>query len=130
MDNFEVGIDDLDEDHRYMCRQINTICEAIAAGDMEVVPRELSAFVDFAAAHIERETRVLTALDPRRVFAADTAVDRLKPISDLAVRFNRGEQDVAEVPTELVDWFCRQTIDHDAVIRSRFHRRSSTACLR
>jgi len=129
MDNFEVGIDDLDADHRHMYLQINTICEATAAGDMDVVARQLSAFVEFAAAHIERETRVLTALDPGRVFAG-TALDRLKPISDLAGRFTRGEQDVAQIPAELVDWFCRQTIDHDAAIRARFHRRSSTACLR
>lgn len=80
MDNFEVGIDDLDADHRHMYLQINTICEATAAGDMDVVARQLSAFVEFAAAHIERETRVLTALDPGRVFAG-TALDRLKPIS-------------------------------------------------
>lgn len=131
MDNFEVGIEELDADHRRMFRQINKICEAGTAGDIALVATQLAELVDLAAAHIERETRVQAALDRGNAFAADTASsDRLKPISDLVARFARGDRDVARVPGELVDWFCRQTIDHDAAIRARFHRSSSPTCLR
>ncbi len=124
IDQFEVGIADLDADHREMYRQINLICDLALAGSHDAAERQLTLLIELAAAHFEREALLKNGIggDPMTPIEVCTG-PRDAVLADLATRLRTEESafDLSGLPSELINWFCKQTIGHDAWIRAYFH---------
>jgi hemerythrin len=123
-DSFKVGIEALDADHRALVRLINEVCACWAQGDGGEARRRLDALVTLAREHFQREEVVL-----RRLSSYDKLPDhvsehrtRTKQLIDLVQQFHEAD-DVSrqrQLCVNLVDWFVRQSIGHDAAIKGYF----------
>jgi len=121
-DSFGIGIEVLDADHRAMVSLINEICAHWLAGRPASAIEDLQSLCILAAAHFEREEAILRMLSGYNSLAehAGKHRNRLKQLTALRQRFS----DTADASTgaalcdQLIDWFVRQSIGHDAEVRA------------
>jgi len=132
MANFEVGVDELDADHRAMYDLMIEISRSIQCGDRAAMSQQMTAFIELAAEHVEREDRLLCLIEPAHALRNGAAADRLRAVQELAadIEVAGSPLDLEDVPARLADWFCRQAIGHDARIRAHFHRATMPRSLR
>jgi hemerythrin len=135
-DSFSVGIERLDADHRALVGLINDVCAFARAGQRERAGQALTSLCAMAASHFESEEAVLKELSGYRHLTAHAGEhrNRLKQLSVLRARYEDTNDSalVADFCDDLIHWFVRQSIGHDAEIRSfsddrgaRFPSRSS-----
>jgi hemerythrin len=121
-DSFSVGIESLDADHRALVGLINDICALARSGERERTAQTLTSLCALAASHFEREEVMLKKLSGYRHLAAHAGEhrNRLKQLSALQERYEGTNEDaqVGLFCEDLVHWFVRQSIGHDAEIRS------------
>jgi hemerythrin len=123
-DSFSVGVEPLDADHRALVQQINVFCVASSSGWHAQALQTLDSLYVLAGEHFEREEAVLRALSGYREAAAHASShrNRLKQLTDLVQCFR--ESDDAgmqrQLCSDLIDWFVRQSIGHDAAIKAYF----------
>jgi len=134
-DSFAVGIEVLDADHRALVELINEVSAHAQASRRERAEQAFASLYVLAAAHFEREEAVLRELAGYRHLDTHAGEHRtrLEQLAALRSRYEN-ERDAAAVTRiceDLVHWFVRQSIGHDAEIRSfrddrgmRFPRRS------
>lgn len=121
-ESFGIGIDALDADHRAMVSLINEICAHWLAGQRAPAIDGLESLCTLAAEHFEREEAVLRVLSGYNSLPAHAGEhrNRLKQLTVLRQRFN----DTADAATgtalcnQLIDWFVRQSVGHDAEVRA------------
>ena len=132
MANFEVGVDELDADHREMYDLMIEISRSSLSGDRAAISQQMAAFIELAAEHVEREDRLLCLIEPSHALRIGAAADRLREVQELAadIEVAGAPLDLEEVPARLADWFCRQAIGHDAKIRAHFHRAATSRTFR
>lgn len=121
-DSFSVGIEPLDSDHRALVQLINEVCGHARARRREKAAQAFASLCDMAAAHFEREEAMLRELAGYHHLAAHAGEhrNRLKQLAGLQQRFDSTFDDaqVTRICEDLVHWFVRQSIGHDAEIRS------------
>lgn len=129
LDQFEVGIAELDADHREMCRQINLICDFALARDHDAAERQLALLIELAASHFEREEVLKHGIGGDTITPLESCTGpRDAVLADLATRLRADGSafDLSGLSPALIDWFCKQTIGHDAWIRAYFHQTGPT----
>jgi len=121
-DSFSVGIEALDIDHRDLVCLINEVCSHARAQRREAAEQAFAALGSLAAAHFEREEAILRELAGYRHLEAHAGEhrNRLKQLAGLQQRYDSTFDDVqvARICEDLVHWFVRQSIGHDAEVRS------------
>ena len=121
-DSFSVGIEALDADHRALVRLINEVCGHSRAGRRERALEILDPLCTLAAAHFAREEAVLRGLSgyPQLAAHAGEHRNRLKQLVALRQRFESAPDAAMadRICDDLVHWFVRQSIGHDAEIKS------------
>lgn len=123
-DRFRVGVEALDEDHRALVRQINDICAAWEGGETQRAQEGLDALCALAAAHFSREEEILRGLRGYRNVTSHAAEHENRLAQLTALRDRLGDPGACcgdvQLRAGLVDWFVRQSIDHDAEIKAYF----------
>lgn len=121
-DSFGIGIEVLDADHRAMVSLINEICEHWQAKRRASAMEGLDSLATLAAEHFEREEAVLRALSGYASLSAHAGEhrNRLKQLTTLRQHFNDMADPAigATLCDQLIDWFVRQSIGHDAEVRA------------
>jgi hemerythrin len=121
--SFSVGVPQLDEDHRALVRLINRACAAADAADPEQLLSALDDLVELANGHFEREEAIMHQLPGYALLPAHSAEhrNRIRQLeatrSAAAAEMRQGPKRLQE---ELVDWFVKQTVGHDAKIKAYF----------
>jgi hemerythrin-like metal-binding protein len=125
-DRFEVGVAALDADHRELVRLIDAGCCVAQDGQRSELLAILDQTLVLAAEHFEREEAVLQSIPAfapdftrhanghKRNIEALTAIQQSLAAGD-------GLGDVEQLCSELINWFVRQAVGHDAKIRGYFH---------
>ena len=128
-DSFSVGIEALDSDHRALVGLINEVCGHARAGRRERAVETLVPLCALAEAHFDREEAVLRDLSGYRQLAAHAGEhrNRLKQLVALRQRFESATDAAAadRICDDLVHWFVRQSIGHDAEIKSHLDDRGT-----
>lgn len=120
---FEVGIPELDADHREMVQRINqigTLCEEGNLTDALAGLRELRAL---STEHFAREEEIVQSLSGQLTSAHIKAhKSRAQELLEVEERIaaETGAHSLDKLPPFLVHWFCRHAIGYDAQIRSYF----------
>ena len=123
-DNFSVGIEVLDADHRALVQLINEVCCNCGDAQRAQALQALDALWTLAGEHFEREEGVLRGL--AGYLDLDTHAgehrNRLKQLTVLRQNFEAAAAagDRRQLCTDLIDWFVRQSIGHDAAIKAYF----------
>jgi hemerythrin len=123
-DSFCVGVEALDNDHRALVRLINDVCEVWDVGEEQRALAALDVLCELAGEHFRKEEAVLRGLPGFRNLLSHSAEhrNRLKQLIVLRDRIqglSTGEGEVL-LRNDLVDWFVRQSIGHDAAIKAYF----------
>lgn len=127
-DSFSVGVEVLDADHRALVQLINEICDHwYSARKLEALER-LEALTALAGEHFQREEGLLRGLAGYCELPAHAGEhrNRMTQLTALRQRF-----DAAPAPgdrglcSDLIDWFVRQSIGHDAAIKAYFDDRGA-----
>lgn len=124
MNHFEVGVPELDADHREMHRRINEVCEACGRGDHRAAAEAFSALCQVSIAHFEREEKVIHSIQGHDVAGhAESHRRRAAKLLETERRMHAegSDFDLGPLPTSLVDWFCKHAIGYDAKVRAYFH---------
>lgn len=123
-DRFRVGIEVLDSDHRALVNLINGVCAGLRSGRNEETMVAFGALLKLADEHFRREEEVLHSLPGFRHLAAHAVEHqtRLRQLSALhdELTDKGAEADTDRIVNDLVDWFIRQSIGHDAAIKAYF----------
>jgi hemerythrin-like metal-binding protein len=123
-DRFRVGVEALDSDHLALVNLINEVCADLRCGRNEEAKVSFKALLQLAEEHFRREEEVLRDLPGYRQLAAHAVEHqtRLRQLSalDAALSGLDADTDRERIVTELVDWFVRQSIGHDAAIKGYF----------
>lgn len=121
-DSFNVGVDVLDTDHRALVAQINTVCAAWHIGLRAEALQALASLCTLAGAHFGREEAVLRDLTGYLALEAHTGEhrSRMTQLTALRQRFHEAADGDMQLCTDLIDWFVRQSIGHDAAIKAYF----------
>lgn len=121
-DSFSVGIEALDADHRALVRLINEVCSHTRTARREQALQAFDSLCVEAAHHFEREEAVLRELSGYRHLAAHAGEhrNRLKQLAALRRRYESTTEAaaVARICDDVIHWFVRQSVGHDAEIRS------------
>jgi len=123
-DRFSVGVPALDADHRELVRRINTVCAACEAETFDAAVTAFDDLCGLAATHFEREEAILQELTNYHQLGSHAGEhrNRLRQLQAIGERLRlRGpDYDGNALRNELVDWFVKQTIGHDAAIKAFF----------
>ncbi len=123
-DRFSVGVPELDGDHRAIVRLINEACAAWTAGERGRLLPIMESLRALATSHFEREEEVLRGLPEYGHFAshADEHKNRLQQLEAIHSKIcEKGAQlGSFPLPDNLINWFVRQSIGHDAAIKAYF----------
>jgi hemerythrin len=123
-DSFSVGIEVLDADHRALVQLINEICDHWCGGRRPLALQALGSLFTLAGEHFQREEGVLRGLAGYNELTAHAGEhrNRMKQLTALRQRFHAAEPagEQAQLSDDLIDWFLRQSIGHDAAIKAYF----------
>jgi len=120
---FEVGVPELDADHREIVDGINRIGRFCDALDHGAVANALCDLYAFCLEHFAREEVIIQTIPGFAVAAHVSGHQRrAQDLVDAKQRLSAesGAYDLTALPPFLVDWFCRHAIGHDAQIRAFF----------
>ena len=121
-DSFSVGVAALDADHRGLVDRINEICSHARVPRRDEALQAFDLLCSQAAAHFEREEKVLQALSGYSHLQAHAGEhrNRLRQLENLRQRYRATTEAaaVAGLCEDLIHWFVRQSIGHDAEIKS------------
>jgi hemerythrin len=128
-DSLSVGVEVLDADHRALVQLINEVCHHwCSARKVEALER-LEALTALAGKHFQREEGVLRGLAGYNELTAHAGEhrNRMKQLTALRQRFHAAEPagEQAQLSDDLIDWFLRQSIGHDAAIKAYFDNRGA-----
>lgn len=123
-DRFRVGIETLDSDHIALVNLINEVCADLRCRRNEEATVGFKALLKLAGEHFRREEEVLRSLPGYRHLAAHAVEHqtRLQQLSALETVLSGlgADTDRERIVNDLVDWFVRQSIGHDAAIKAYF----------
>ncbi|MGF1627966.1 MAG: bacteriohemerythrin [Kiloniellaceae bacterium] len=123
-DRFRVGVEILDSDHLALVNLINEVAESLRSGRNQEATVAFDALRKLAEEHFSREEALLQGLrGPCNL--APHAVEHQARLKQLAMLCNQFADmktvaDADRIITDLVDWFVRQSIGHDAAIKAYF----------
>jgi len=130
-DRFTVGVDVLDRDHRALVEMINNICMAAQVEDGQAALDALDQLQALAREHFHREEEVLKTLPSYKRLPAPARehASRVRQLDTLRQHFEEagGSRTRLELCEELIHWFVRQSIGHDAEIKGYFDDRRPEA---
>lgn len=121
---FAVGVEELDRDHRIMLDFINLVCAAWQNTDQGAALAVFEQLYNFSEEHFRREEGVLRGIFSQRHVLDHTHEHRvrlhqLQLLGDRLRSLPAPDQSVG-LTSDLVDWFLKQSIGHDAAIKAFF----------
>lgn len=121
---FRVGVEALDCDHRAMLDLINLVCAAWYAADREAALAAFERLYSRSGEHFRREEAVLRDIFSHRhvfdhVHEHRNRLHQLQLLGDRLRELTPPEQSFG-LTSDLVDWFLKQSIGHDAAIKAFF----------
>lgn len=126
--SFSIGIESLDADHRALVQSINQICTYWCDGQRAQALQALDFLSALADEHFQREATLLRELSGYRDAEATAGGHRRRLDHLTALRRRFGATDDVNVQrrlcNEVIDWFVRQSVGHDAAIKALLDDRS------
>lgn len=130
-DRFTVGVEVLDLDHRALVDMINDVCKAAGGEDGQAALAALERLRTLAREHFHREEEILRSLRgyERLPVHAHEHASRIRQLDTLRQHFERADDSCRrlQVCEDLIHWFVRQSIGHDAEIKGFFDDRRPQA---
>src|SRR3546814_6543093 len=122
--SFSIGVEPLDADHRTLVQWINQICAYWRDGQRAQALQALDSLSALADEHFQREEALLRKLSGYREVEATAGEHgkRLYHLTALRRRFCKTDDadDLRRLCNEVIDWFVRQSVGHDAAIKAFF----------
>lgn len=114
-DELSVGDATIDDDHKGLIRLINQYEQVIAEHDARLLKETFKSLSDYAAAHFEREEKLMEAVCfPERRTHGDKHADLMRQVQDFHYQILCGEKlHVAEISRFLHDWLVNHVIQED-----------------
>ena len=121
LETFEIGLREIDDDHREMLRIMQDIKAAGEARDRETCVRLLDELIDFSKAHFAREEKILhqieyPSLDVHEAYHADL-LERADVVKE-ACKAIRSDRDFRECCEEMFSFLIDDVISGDMKIKS------------
>lgn len=114
-DELSIGDATIDDDHKGLIRLINQYERAIAKHDARLLKETFKGLSDYAAAHFEREEKLMEAVYfPERRTHGDKHADLMRQVQDFHYQVLCGEKlHVDEISRFLHDWLVNHIIHED-----------------
>ncbi len=118
---FEIGLQEIDDDHREMLRIMRDIKIAGDARDREACVRLLDELIDFSKTHFKREEKILKeieypSLDVHETYHADL-LERADVVKE-ACKAIRSDRDFRECCEQMFSFLIDDVISGDMKIKS------------
>ena len=121
LETFEIGLQEIDDDHREMLRIMQDIKAAGEARDRKRCARLLDALIDYSKAHFEREEKILDeieypSLEVHEAYHADL-LNRAEEVKE-ACKAIRSDRDFRECCEQMFGFLIDDVITGDMKIKS------------
>ena len=121
LEAFEIGLREIDDDHREMLRIMQDVKAAGEARDRKRCARLLDALIDFSKAHFEREEKILHEIEypsagVHEAYHADL-LDRAEGVKE-ACKAIRSDRDFRECCEQMFGFLIDDVITGDMKIKS------------